>query len=101
MKDKRTDRYFTSEGPDGKDRRMNPYYHGRGIFKYDPALHAQTKPGGGADFTVGARYAVGKMLGEATIGRFGGLAVFNRALPETEMKRIHDSAAVDALNGRR
>ena len=61
-------------------------------------LHAQTKPGGGADFTVGARYAVGKMLGEATIGRFGGLAVFNRALSETEMQTIHDAARVDFLN---
>ena len=36
VKDKRNDRYFTQEGPDGKDRGMNPYYHGRGIFKYDP-----------------------------------------------------------------
>ena len=26
-KDKRTDRYFTSEGPGGKDRGMNPYFH--------------------------------------------------------------------------
>ena len=92
------DRDFTSEGPDGKDRGMNSYFHGPGIFKYDPALHAQTKPGGGADFTVGARYAVGKMLGEATIGRFGGLAVFNRALSETEMQTIHDAARVDFLN---
>jgi hypothetical protein len=97
-KDRRTDRYFTSEGPDGKDRGMNPYYHGRGIFRYDPAKHAQTKPGGGADFTVGARYAVGSMLGEATIGRFGGLAVFNRGVTDTEMKALHDSAEIEALN---
>jgi hypothetical protein len=97
-KDRRNDRYFTREGPDGKDRGMNPYYHGRGIFAYDPAKHAQSKPGGGSDFTIGARYAVGKMLGEATIGRFGGLAVFNRALSDTEMKRLHDAANVTALN---
>jgi hypothetical protein len=95
---KRTDRYFTHEGPGGGDRGMNPYYHGRGIFRYDPAKHAATKPGGGSDFTVGARYAVGKMLGEATIGRFGGLAVFNRALNDAEMKRLHDAADVSALN---
>ena len=76
---------------------MNPYYHGRGIFCYDPAKHAQTKAGGGSDFTVGARYAVGKMLGEATIGRFGGLAVFNRALTDAEMKKLHDAANVAAL----
>ncbi len=94
---KRTDRYFTREGPGGGDRGMNPYFHGRGIFAYDPAKHAQSKPGGGSDFTVGARYAVGKMLGEATIGRFGGLAVFNRALTDTELKKLHDAAKIDAL----
>ena len=98
VKDKRADRYFTHEGPNGKDRGMNPYYHGRGIFTYDPAKHAQSKPGGGSDFTIGARYAVGKMLGEATIGRFGGLAVFNRALTDAEMKRLHEAANIAALN---
>ncbi|MEP6671105.1 MAG: hypothetical protein ABJF10_18235 [Chthoniobacter sp.] len=96
VKDKRTDRYFTSEGPDGKDRGMNPYYHGRGIFRYDPAVHGTTKIAP-ADFTVAARYAVGSMLGEATKGRFGGLAIFNRALTEAEMKQLHDSAKVEAL----
>jgi hypothetical protein len=96
VKDKRTDGYFTREGPDGKDRGMNPYFHGRGIFRYDPALHAKTKIGG-ADFCVGARYAVGSMLGEATKGRFGGLAVFNRALTDAEMKALHDAANVEAL----
>jgi hypothetical protein len=75
VRDRRTDPYFTKEGPGGKDRGMNPYYHGRGTFRYDPARHAPTKPGGGSDFTVGARYAVGSMLGEATKGRFGALAV--------------------------
>lgn len=99
VKHKRTDPYFTKEGPDGKDRGMNPYYHGRGIFRYDPEKHAKTKPGGGSDFTVGARYAVGKMLGEATIGKFGGLAVFNRAISDAEMKQLHESANVAALNG--
>jgi hypothetical protein len=98
VKDHRTDRYFTLEGPDGKDRGMNPYYHGRGIFQFDPALHASTKPSGGADFTVGARYAVGSFYREATKGRFGGLAVFNRALGDAEMKALHQSASVDALN---
>lgn len=97
VKDKRTDRYFTSEGPDGKDRGMNPYYHGRGIFRYDPAKHAQTKSSVGSDFTVGARYAVGSMLGEATIGKFGGLAVFNRALTDAEVKTLHDAANISAL----
>lgn len=96
--DRRNDRYFTQEGPGGRDRGMNPYYHGRGIFAYDPAQHAGSKPGGGSDFTVGARYAVGKMLGEATIGRFGGLAVFNRALSDAEMQRLHEAARISALN---
>jgi hypothetical protein len=97
VKDKRTDRYFTQEGPAGGTRGMNPYYHGRGIFKYDPALHAKSKPGGGADFTVGARYAGGSMLGESTTGKFGGLAVFNRALTEPEMKALHDAANLPVL----
>jgi hypothetical protein len=100
VRDRRTDPYFTNEGPDGKDRGMNPYYHGRGIFRYDPAGHAATKPGGGSDFTVGARYAVGSMLGEATKGRFGALAVFNRALTDAEMKALHDSANITALGNR-
>ncbi len=94
---KRSDRYFTQEGPGGADRGMNPYYHGRGIFRYDAAKHAATKPGGGSDFTVGARYAVGKMLGEATIGRFGALAVFNRALADAELLALHRAANLAAL----
>jgi hypothetical protein len=93
VKHKRTDRYFTQEGPDGKDRGMNPYFHGRGIFRF------AGQPGkiGGSDFTVGARYAVGSMLKEATIGKFGGLAVFNRALTNAEMKALHDAANLSAL----
>ncbi|PQO27082.1 hypothetical protein [Blastopirellula marina] len=97
-KDRRDDRYFTQEGPDGKDRGMNPYYHGRGIFAYDPAKHAESKPGGGADFTVGARYAVGSFLREATKGKFGGLAVFDRALTDEQIAKLHKSANIDALN---
>lgn len=96
VKDKRTDHYFTQEGPGGKDRGMNPYFHGRGIFRYDPALHAATKIGG-SDFCVGSRYAVGSRTGEATKGKFGGLAVFNRALTDTEMKALHDAANLSAL----
>jgi hypothetical protein len=98
VKDKRTDRYFTQEGPNGGPRGMNPYYHGRGIFRYDPQQHAQSKPDGPADFTVGARYAVGSMLGEALKGRLGGLAVFNRALTDDEMQRLHQAANIPALN---
>jgi hypothetical protein len=94
---KRTDPYFTTEGPDGNDRGMNPYFHGRGIFKFDPSTHAVSKPGGGADFTIGARYAGGNMLGEATIGKFGGLAVFKRAISDAEMQSLHAAANISAL----
>lgn len=96
VKHKRNDPYFTQEGPDGKDRGMNPYYHGRGIFTYDPVKHATSKikP---SDFTIGARMAVGSMTGEATIGRFGGVAVFNRALTEAEMKALDDAADVASI----
>lgn len=97
-KDRRTDRYFTKEGPDGGDRGMNPYYHGRGIFRYDPEKHAESKPSGGADFTVGSRYVSGSLTREATIGLFGGLAVFDRALTDAEMKTLHESANIAKLN---
>jgi len=97
-KDRRNDPYFTEQGPNGGDRGMNPYYHGKGIFCYDPEKHQESKPGGGSDFTVGARYAVGSMLREATIGHFGGLAVFDRALTDQEIKALHESANITALN---
>jgi hypothetical protein len=96
-RDRRADRYFTQEGPGGGDRGMNPCFHGRGIFRYDPAKHAQAKPGGGADFAVGARYAVGSMLREATRGRFGGLAVFARALTDMEIMKLHEASNIGAL----
>ncbi|MFO0926242.1 MAG: hypothetical protein U0736_04270 [Gemmataceae bacterium] len=96
-KDRRDDRYFTTEGPDGEHRGINPYYHGRGIFRYDAKKHAKAKPDGGADFTVAARYAVGSMLGEALKGRIAGLAVFDRALTAAEMKRLHEAANVATL----
>ncbi len=100
VKHRRTDRYFTREGPGGGSRGLNPYYHGRGIFAYDPEKHAATKPMGGSDFIIGARYAGGSIFpeGAATRGRFGGLAVFNRALSEAEMKRLHDAANIAALD---
>jgi hypothetical protein len=98
VKDKRNDPYFTEEGPDHGNRGMNPYYHGRGIFCYDETQHGETKPIGGADFTVGARYAVGSMLREATIGEFGGLAVFNRALNDEEILKLHRASNIPILN---
>lgn len=97
QKDNRTDRYFTTEGPDGGHRGMNPYYHGRGIFRYDPGKHGKTKMSP-SPFTIGARHAEGQMLIDAFRGRFGGLAVFNRALSDDEMKRLHEAAGIEALN---
>ncbi len=94
---RRDDPYFTVEGPDGKDRGMNPFFHGRGIFKYDPALHSLTKPGGGSDFIVGGRFAKGSLAQELTIGRFAGLAVFNRALTDLEIAKLHDAANLKSL----
>jgi hypothetical protein len=96
--DRRNDPYFTQQGPGGKDRGMNPYFHGRGIFQFDPKLHRESKPSGGSDFTVGARFAVGSFQREATIGKFGGLAVFNRALSDEEMLELHKSAEIELLN---
>jgi hypothetical protein len=92
--DNRTDRYFTQEGPGGQDRGMNPYYHGRGIFCYDKAKHGETKIAP-SEFTVGARYAGGSMLSEVFRGRFGGLAVFDRALSDEEMKRLHQASGIE------
>lgn len=96
-KDNRTDRYFMTEGPDGGHRGMNPYYHGRGIFRYDPEKHEKAKMSP-SPFTIGARHAEGRMLIDAFRGRFGGLAVFDRALSDDEMKRLHDAAGIDKLN---
>jgi hypothetical protein len=47
--------------------------------------------------TIGARYAVGSMTGEATMGRFGGMAVFHRAITDVEMKALHTAAGVESL----
>ncbi len=96
--DNRTDSYFTDEGPGGEDRGMNPYYHGKPIFEYDPAIHSETKPQGGADFTVGSRYSGGSFFGEPMRGAIGGLAVFDRALTESEMLQAHESANLALLN---
>jgi hypothetical protein len=97
VKHKRNDPYFTHEGPDGGPRGINPYYHGRGIFAYDPAKHAQTKieP---SDFTVGSRLVNGGKLREALVGQMAGLAVFNRALTDAEMKKLHDVAKIKSPN---
>ena len=96
IKDNRNDPYFTNEGPKGGYRGMNPYYHGRGIFKYDPNLHSKSKIAP-ADFTVGARSAGGNMLGESMKGQIGGLAVFNRALTNKEMQQLHEAAGLDFI----
>lgn len=90
-KQKRTDPYFTTEGPNGGPRGINPFYHGRGIFAYDAAKHADTKIAP-SDFTVGSRLVMGGKLREALVGDMAGLAVFNRALSDEEMKTLHAAA---------
>ena len=94
QKDNRTDAYFTRGGPGGADRGMNPYYHGRGIFRLDPK-EARSGPRQGSDFLVGARFALGN-LKQATKGRFAGLAVFNRALTDAEINRLHRATGIAA-----
>lgn len=96
---KRTDPYFTQEGPGGGPRGINPYYHGRGIFCFDPARHAATKipP---SDFTVGSRQAVGKPMAEALEGHMAGLAVFRRALTDAEVDRLHRATGLPAADPR-
>lgn len=91
-KDNRTDPYFTQGGPGGADRGMNPYYHGRGIFLLDPE-EARSARRQGSDFLVGARFALGN-LKQATKGRFAGLAVFNRALSDEELARLHRATGI-------
>ena len=90
-KQKRTDPYFTNEGPDGGSRGINPFYHGRGIFAYESTKHAQTKIAP-SDFTVGSRLVMGGKLREALVGDMAGLAVFSRALSNEEMTTLHAAA---------
>ena len=90
--DGRDDRYFTAEGPGGGGRGMNPYYHGRGVFRHDPAEHAAAKPGGGSPFVVGAREVRGKAGSEPLAGALAGLAVFDRCLGPQAMARLHEAA---------
>ncbi|MEM6391730.1 MAG: hypothetical protein AAF797_03065 [Planctomycetota bacterium] len=90
--DKRDDPYFTSEGPNGGDRGMNPYYHGRGVFRYDPAQHTASKPGGGSPFVVGAREVRGKAGSEPLGGALAALAVFDRTLSGEQMHTLHTAS---------
>jgi len=59
----------------------NPYYYPLGLFD-----------GGenGADFTVGAVNRMGEM-GNFFAGLIGGIAIFNRALSETEIRNIYSA----------
>jgi hypothetical protein len=85
--DRRDDRYFTTEGPGGGDRCMNPYFHGRGIYRYDP----RSKPGGGSPFVVGARQVRGRHGAEPLNGLMASLQVFDRCLAAEEIQRMHQS----------
>ncbi len=95
-KDNRNDAYFTEEGPGGGHRGINPFHHGRGIFEYDPATHADVKPAGGSDFVVGARCVRGKHGSEPLAGALAGLAVFDACLSVAEIKALHDACDLSA-----
>ena len=73
---------------------MNPYYHGRGVFTYDPSQHAATKPSGGSPFVVGAREVRGKAGSEPLAGDLATLAVFDRALTEQQMSELHEAVGL-------
>ncbi|MEM6459157.1 MAG: hypothetical protein AAF710_07175 [Planctomycetota bacterium] len=85
--DRRDDQYFTQEGPSGGDRGMNPYYHGRGLYRHDPAV----KPGGGSPFVVGARQVRGRDGSEPLNGLMSTLAVYDRCLSAEALARLHES----------
>jgi hypothetical protein len=61
--------------PNGLIQSKNPYYYPMGMGN------------NGSDFTVGA-VLLKKGMGNFFKGQLGGLAVFNRALKESEMYRI-------------
>jgi hypothetical protein len=89
--DKRDDSYFTQEGLSGADRGMNPYFHGRGLYKHDSAV----KPGGGSPFVVGARQVRGRDGSEPLNGQLALLAIYNRCLTPNEIARLHEYADLD------
>jgi hypothetical protein len=89
--DNRDDPYFTEEGPDGGHRGINPFHHGRGIFRYDPNEHADAKPSGPSDFVVGARCVWGKHGSEPLSGALAGLVVFDDCLSTSEIAKLHDA----------
>ncbi|MGF1632744.1 MAG: hypothetical protein ACFCVE_02745 [Phycisphaerae bacterium] len=91
--DHRDDPYFTREGPGDGGRGMNPYFHGRGIFCYDPALHAATKRPP-SPFEVGAREVHGKAGSEPLEGDLAALVVFNRCLSPEDMLSLHVAAGL-------
>ncbi len=94
--DNRDDRYFTQEGPDGGHRGINPFHHGRGIFRYELQQHAASKPNGPSDFVVGARCVRGRHGAEPLDGHLAGLAVFDRALTPDEIRSLHDACRLPA-----
>ncbi len=98
VKHRRTDKYFTHEGPNGGDRGMNPYYHGRGIFRLDPEKHADTKIGGADLHRGGAAMRSVRCSVKRRSENLVDWPSFHRALSSEEMQRLHASAHTDALN---
>lgn len=87
QKDFRDDPYFLSEGPDGGDRGVNPYFHGRGIYRHDCAAKNRE----GSPLVVGAREVRGKQGSEPLNGELAQLAIYNRCLSAAEMQQLHQS----------
>jgi len=82
-KDKRTDPYLLRWAR--RTTRMTLLSRPWAIFKYDPALHAASKPGGGADFTAVPATPWAR-CSRGTMGKFAGLASSTRALTDAELE---------------
>ena len=81
--------YYTKTCPGGGYRGMNPYYQPHGIYTFNPGDPGKLDTG--SPFSVGAEI-VGKDAHPRFKGWIGGLAVFDRALSEAEMRAIHNAA---------
>lgn len=86
----------------GKDARVSMFAVVRIVdLKQSRTIAGMWSEGKGKDDDSGTRqYAMLMNMpayGGATIGKFGGLAVFDRAIADEEMRRLHDAANVGAL----
>tara|TARA_R110002020_G_scaffold97701_2_gene232872 strand:- start:9138 stop:9935 length:798 start_codon:yes stop_codon:yes gene_type:complete len=92
---------FAAMTYDGRE--IKSYYNGeldirnnRNPYPYPEGIYSPGK--NGADFTVGAVDRSNEM-GNFYSGKIGGLAVFNRALTNQEIRAIHNEYPLNKLNG--